>query len=114
MHALVDNNLPITLVKRIRVDIPDFAIDHIYDLGLASCSDSAIRRRFADEEIIWITRDEDFWLDCPARWSVVWLALHNPTLAFLRDSVAPALVKRLPSIRPGQRVLITEDSIADI
>lgn len=111
MRAIVDSNLPVTLVKRVRTLNANVAIEHIRDSGMADASDGLIRRKWAEESLIWITRDEDFWIECPSKWAVVWISLHNPSLAFLRDVVAPAMAAALDGLKPGSRLLVGEDGI---
>jgi predicted nuclease of predicted toxin-antitoxin system len=111
MKCIVDNNLPVTLVRCIRCTWPEADIDHIHDLGLHDCCDDGLRQRWQTDPIIWITRDEDFWLRRPDMWAVIWIACHNPSLAFLRDHIAPTIATVLPTLRPGTRVMITEDGV---
>jgi len=44
--------------------------------------------------------------------AVVWIQLHNPRLAFLRDVAAPAIARSLPELTPGARLLVTEEWLA--
>jgi predicted nuclease of predicted toxin-antitoxin system len=112
VKAIIDNNLPVTVLKRIRTIVPDADVDHLADLGLQDLTDAQLRRRWQRREIAWITRDEDFWHDAPMQWAVIWVSCHNPRLAFLRDNVAPTIAQRLRLLRPGDRLLITEDLVS--
>jgi predicted nuclease of predicted toxin-antitoxin system len=98
--------------ERIKEIAPDADVVHLSDLGLQDQKDSQLRRRWQREAIIWITRDEDFWSDAPAKWAVVWVSCHNPKLAFLRDRVAPAIAKRLSTIESGARLMVTADFVS--
>ena len=80
MKAVIDNNLPVTIRERIQEIRPDADVVHIADLGLQDQKDSELRRRWQHEEIVWVTRDEDFWSDAPAKWAVVWVSCHNSTM----------------------------------
>ena len=111
---ILDNNLPQRMAMAFQALLPDFAIVHIGDLGMADCTDGEIRIRLGLESVIWITRDEDFWLDTPANWAIVWVACHNPRLAFLRESMAPAIALHVPNLQPGSRLLATEDVVTMI
>ncbi len=111
MKCVVDNNLPVTLVRHIRSARPDFDITHVHDLGLQDSSDDRLRQNWRSDSIVWITRDEDFWFQRPEAWAVIWVACHNPTLAFLRDHIAPTVAAILPTMRSGIRVMITEDGV---
>ncbi|OGV66931.1 MAG: hypothetical protein A3K19_03670 [Lentisphaerae bacterium RIFOXYB12_FULL_65_16] len=112
MTALVDNNLPLSLARRMREIQDRVEVKHLVELGLQNRTDASLRRRWRHEGIIWITRDEDFWLDAPESWAVVWVHCHNPRLSFLRDVVAPAVAARLPALTPGARLLVTEQMVS--
>ena len=111
MTAIVDNNLPISLTRWMDADQDEVAVRHVVDLGLQDETDDALRSRWHNDSIIWVTRDQDFWLNSPDRWAVVWIDCHNPRLAFLRDTVAPAVAGWLPQLKPGARLRVTESLI---
>jgi predicted nuclease of predicted toxin-antitoxin system len=111
MRAIVDNNLPLTMTRQARELAPGVDVKHVSELGLAEASDDFLRKKFSGDHVIWISRDEDFWLASPESWSVIWISLHNPKLAFLRDTIAPILAGQLPNLKPGERLLINEDSV---
>ncbi|MGA1194672.1 MAG: DUF5615 family PIN-like protein [Kiritimatiellia bacterium] len=111
MRAIVDNNLPVTMVRRIREMNSSISLQHLSEIGLADAADDFLRKYFVGEEIVWISRDEDFWINSPNHWSVVWISLHNPKLQYLTDVIAPTLVKLLAGICPAERVLISEDGM---
>ena len=111
MNVILDNNLPWRMAKALQAMLPDCRVAHLSDLGMSDCDDGEIRRRLAAEPVIWITRDEDFWLDAPANWAIVWVACHNPRLAFLREALAPAIARHVPHLQPGSRLLATEDVV---
>jgi hypothetical protein len=66
---------------------------------------------FWDEEIAWVTRDEDFWLDAPPKWCVIWVNCHNPRLSFINGPIALAIGRALPEARPGSRLMISEEVV---
>ena len=109
MRAIIDNNLPLTLGLRIRDLVPDADVAHVAELGLQDESDQQLRVRWRQDTIAWISRDEDFWLDAPEQWAVVWISCHNPRLAFLRDRIAPVIADHLPRLKSSDRLLVTED-----
>lgn len=112
MKAIVDNNLPLSLARRLSASQRAVEVNHVVDLGVQDRSDEDLRRKWRNHAVIWITRDEDFWLDAPERWAIVWVNCHNPRLAFLRDVVAPAIAGWLAELDPGARLLVTESVIA--
>lgn len=112
MKAILDNNLPVTIRERVLVLVPDADIVHLRDLGLQDQTDDVLRLRWANEPIARITRDEDFWANAPAKRCVIWVSCHNPKLSFLLDRVAPAIARSLKSLKPGMRLLVTEDFLS--
>ncbi len=109
MRVVLDNNLPRSLAYQLqRVG---FDAVHVIELGLAHATDAIVRHHFAEESVIFLSRDDDFWRNAPHDWVVVWLALHNPPLAYLRGPVARTLTELLPRLRPGQRVLFAIDQV---
>lgn len=108
MTAVVDNNLPLTLARRLRELQAGVEVKHLVELGLQNQSDDSLRQRWRRDAVIWITRDEDFWLDAPELWAVIWVNCHNPRLQFLRGAVAVAVASRLSTLPPGARLLVTE------
>ena len=111
MTAIIDNNLPLTLARRLRELQAACEVRHLVELGLQDQSDDNLRQRWRRDTVIWITRDEDFWLDAPGLWAVVWINCHNPRLQFLRGEVAVAVAARLPTLAPGARLLVTEQLV---
>ena len=109
MKVVIDNNLPRSLARVLAA--AGIEAVHVYDLGLANASDRMLRQRFSDEPVVLLSRDDDFWVDHPSGWDVVWLALHNPTLAQLKGPIAHTLKQIIPQLRPGQRVLFAADQL---
>ena len=112
MIAVVDNNLPLSLARRLAELQKAVEVRHLVDLGLQHQSDEKLRRHWQNDEVIWVPRDEDFWLGSPKGWAVVWVNCHNPRLVFLRDRVAPAIASRIPDLTPGCRLLVTEEIVS--
>ena len=65
MTAIVDNNLPLSLARRMGELQDRVEVQHLVDLGLQDRTDESLRRRWRHEAVVWITRDEDFWLEAP-------------------------------------------------
>jgi len=109
MKVVIDNNLPWSLARILRQRSLDAV--HVVDLGLANASDQKLREYFATQEVILLSRDDDFWRNAPSKWTVVWIALHNPTLTQLKGPVTGVLMQVIPKLRPGQRVLFAADQV---
>lgn len=109
MRVILDNNLPWRMVSVLRSSLSGIEVAHLSDLGVSDWDDGMIRKRWAGEFIVWVTRDVDFWMDAPSQWAIVWVNCHNPRLAFLKTSVASLIAAGMSSLRTGSRLLISED-----
>lgn len=109
MRVVVDNNLPYRLARLLAQ--AGLEAVHVLDLGMADVADHVLRERLAGEAIVFLSRDDDFWGEHPPQWAIVWVALHNPTLAQLRGPIQRLLVRIVPPLRPGQRVLLAADQV---
>lgn len=109
MKVIIDNNLPHSLARLLSQQRIDAA--HVVDLGLSDASDEVIRKTLSDQELIFISRDHDFWVFHPRQWAVIWLALHNPTLVQLKGPIVHVLTQIIPTLRSGQRALVATDQI---
>ena len=109
MKVVVDNNLPFSLAALLRKSKIDAV--HVVEANISDASDDVLRERFLKDEIIFLTRDNDFWLNHPSQWTVIWLALHNPKLSEIKGPVCKTLTALIPSLRPGQKVLIAADQV---
>lgn len=109
MKVVLDNNLPRSL-GRLLVE-HGFEAVHVREIGLSGASDAELKNRLAGEQIIFVSRDGDFWLNHPEGWAVVWVALHNPTLAVLKGPVCEALSGLLSDLHPGDHILVAADQV---
>jgi len=69
MKILLDENIPLALVERLR-DEGRREVEHIILLGLRGAPDSAILKRLNSEEILFLTCDQEFF-DLPITHSVI-------------------------------------------
>lgn len=58
MTILLDENFPLGLLRRIQND--GFICEHIITLGWRGASDSKIRERLQDDQLLFLTQDADF------------------------------------------------------
>jgi Domain of unknown function (DUF5615) len=58
VNILLDENFPVGLLRRLRTD--GFTADHIITLNWRGASDARIRERLADDQILFLTQDDDF------------------------------------------------------
>ena len=58
MKVLLDENFPLGLLRRLHAD--GFAAEHIITLGWRGASDTRIREHLQDEQLLFLTQDDDF------------------------------------------------------
>ena len=109
MRVVIDNNLPRSLARLLTAD--GIEAVHVIDLDLGGATDHMVRASFSGEPIIFLSRDGDFWSAHPSNWVVIWIALHNPTLAQLKGPMLLSLTRLIPTLRSGQKVLLAADQI---
>ena len=85
MKVVIDNNLPRSLARLLTQN--GIEAIHVIDQELSDVSDEVLRKTFAKQEIVFVSRDADFWTNHPPDWAIVWIAIHNPTLAQIKESI---------------------------
>jgi predicted nuclease of predicted toxin-antitoxin system len=58
VKILLDENFPLGLLRRLHAD--GFVAEHIITLGWRGASDTPIRERLQDSDVMFLTQDEDF------------------------------------------------------
>jgi hypothetical protein len=58
VKVLLDENFPLGLVRRLQAD--GLIAEHIITIGWRGASDTRIRERLQDSELLFLTHDEDF------------------------------------------------------
>jgi len=58
VNVLLDENFPLGLLRRLHAD--GFAAEHIITLGWRGAPDTRIRERLQDEQVLFLTQDDDF------------------------------------------------------
>lgn len=69
MKILLDENFPLGLLARLQAD--GFAAEHIITIGWRGASDARIRGRLQDDQVLFLTQDEDFLFGAPVPATVV-------------------------------------------
>jgi predicted nuclease of predicted toxin-antitoxin system len=101
VNFLVDNQLPPALAHFIESEFQTKAM-HVADLGLRDASDSEVWRYVSTNDLILISKDEDFAnmvLQIPTA-KLIWVRVGNCRRAFLLDlfrRVWPRIIERLKS-----------------
>jgi hypothetical protein len=58
VKVLLDENFPLGLLRELHAD--GFAAEHIITLGWRGASDARIRDRLQDDQVLFLTQDDDF------------------------------------------------------
>jgi hypothetical protein len=58
VKILLDENFPLGLLRRLHAD--GFVAEHIVSLGWRGASDARIRQRLRDDQLLFLTQDDDF------------------------------------------------------
>lgn len=58
MKVLLDENFPLALVRVLQA--AELDVEHVITLGWRGASDSRIRERLQDDQILFLTQDDDF------------------------------------------------------
>lgn len=58
MKGLLDENFPLGLVRALQAD--GVQVEHIITLGWRGASDTRIRERLSDQDVVFLTQDDDF------------------------------------------------------
>ena len=58
MKVLLDENFPLGLVRALQAD--GVLVEHIITLGWRGASDTRIRKRLSDKDVVFLTQDDDF------------------------------------------------------
>ena len=69
MIVLLDENFPLGLLRSLQTD--GLSAQHIITLGWRGASDARIRERLQDDQVVFLTQDEDFLLGEASRAIVV-------------------------------------------
>jgi hypothetical protein len=90
VKVFLDENLPLTLVHRLRDD--GHAADHVITIGWRGASDARLAERLVEADLLFLTQDEDF--------------------LFARDLAAVIVLSRVKQARPlVERIGIWRDAV---
>lgn len=93
MRVLLDENFPLGLLRRLHAD--GLVADHIISLGWRGASDTRIRERLQDRDLLFLTQDEDFLFGVPVPAIVV--------------------ISRVRQARPlAERIEVWRDAVRDL
>ena len=95
MRFLIDENLPVSLIRRVADIWP--ACAHVKDLGLLSASDTRIWEQAKSDHMTILTKDHDFYVRAtlfgpPPQ--IVWLQMGNCSI----DKIEILLRRNAPAI----------------
>ncbi len=106
MKFLVDNQLPAALVQFLRKH--GVECEHVLDAGLAEASDAAISRYAVAQDLIIVSKDEDFFYlasQPDTRIRLLWVRLGNCRKAALLRAVEGHWPRIEECFRSGDRVV---------
>lgn len=108
MKVLLDENFPLGLVGALRGD--GVEVDHIITLGWRGASDTRIRQRLTDGELIFLTQDEDFLSGEAVAATIVVSRVRQVRALVERIEVWRTAVQRLVSLDRTTRLFeLTDD-----
>ena len=100
----MDNQLPLALARYLAAR--GLAVEHVRDLGMGSASDVDIADHARRQDLVVISKDEDFVILSNLHGSprVIWIRLGNCRNAALLESMDRCLPRLLECIASGQRI----------
>jgi predicted nuclease of predicted toxin-antitoxin system len=103
---LVDNQLPTALARLIQHEFREQA-EHVADLGLRDASDAALWKYASAEDLILISKDEDFVtmvLQSPTA-GLLWVRIGNCRREFLLGAFRRAWPRIMQKLHGGERFI---------
>ena len=107
MKVLLDENFPLGLVRALEAD--GLQVDHIITLGWRGVSDTRIRTRLGDSDVLFLTQDEDFLFGEPVSSVVVVSRVRQARLLNDRIEVWRMAVGELNRTPPAHRLFELTD-----
>jgi hypothetical protein len=110
VRILLDENFPLGLLRRLQAE--GIAADHIITLGWRGASDTRIRERLQDDQVLFLTHDEDFLFakSVPAIVMISRVRQSRP----LKERIEvwwPAIRTLLQTPRPERLFELTDDGL---
>jgi hypothetical protein len=69
VKVLLDENFPLGLVRVLQAD--GLQVEHIITLNWRGASDTRIRERLSDKDIVFLTQDDDFLFGSPVEATII-------------------------------------------
>ncbi|MGD0769633.1 MAG: DUF5615 family PIN-like protein [Tepidisphaeraceae bacterium] len=106
MKFLVDNQLPLALGRFLAAR--GHSATHVLEIGFDEASDTVIWRHVSDQNMVLISKDEDFLryaIRPNATTSLLWVRLPNCRNSALLAAFDKALPTIIEAVESGQRVI---------
>ena len=103
MTVLLDENFPLGLLRCLQAD--GFAAEHIITLGLRGAPDSHIRERLQDNQLLFLTQDEDFLFGAGVPPTVVVSRVKQSRRLEDRIEIWRSAVRQLAAAQRSERLL---------
>lgn len=108
MKVLLDENFPLALHRTLQAD--GESVDHIITLGWRGASDDRIRERLSDNDLLFLTQDEDFLFSKPVAAIVVLSRVRQARSLRERVELWRQAVRQLiQSPKPERRFELMDD-----
>jgi hypothetical protein len=102
VRVLLDENFPLGLLRGLHAD--GFEADHIITLGWRGASDTRIRQRLQDTDLLFLTQDEDFLFGEAAAAIIVVSRVRQARRLKERIELWRTMVRELAQAPPAERL----------
>ena len=108
MKVLLDENFPLRLLSRLRAN--GFTADHVITLGWRGASDARIRGHLNDQQILFLTQDDDFTSGDPVAATVVISRVRQSRLLNARIDIWVTAVQQFADAPKVERLFELMDN----
>jgi hypothetical protein len=107
VKVLLDENFPLGLVRALQAD--GLQADHIITLDWRGASDTRIRQRLTDKDVVFLTQDDDFLFGAPVAATVIVSRVRQSRRLSERIDIWREAIGRLSAAPLTSRVLELTD-----
>jgi hypothetical protein len=109
LKILLDENFPLQLYKRLKLS--GYDVEHIIVLGQRGISDSAIRERITNEELLFLTQDSEFGLmQGTCRGTIILSRIKQSLPIQRRTEIWSSAIEKFLNERPAGSLFELSDS----
>lgn len=107
MKILLDENFPLGLVPVLQAD--GLHVDHIITLNWRGASDTRIRERLAENDLVFLTQDDDFLFGAPVVATIIVSRVRQSRRLAERIEIWRQAIDSLPTTTLATRVFELTD-----